>query len=193
MTPGPRERLITSAIALVRERGVHATGLTDLLEHSGTARGSIYQHFPGGKTELVEAATLVAGKQMDALLRSLTTTRSPQAWLDGLIQWWRDVLETTSFRAGCPVAAAALASSDEPTLHEAAAEVFNAMRSRLAGALAQAGLAADTAGSLAGFVVSALEGAIIQARATRSTRPLDDARTHLGELLRVHLRTAGPA
>ena len=68
MTAGPRERLIDSTIALIRRRGVHATGLTDLLNHSGTARQSIYQHFPGGKAELVEHATKEAGRQMVDLL-----------------------------------------------------------------------------------------------------------------------------
>ncbi|MGL5445276.1 MAG: TetR family transcriptional regulator, partial [[Mycobacterium] stephanolepidis] len=44
VTPGPRQRLIDSAIAMMRERGVYGTGLADLLKRSGTARNSIYQH-----------------------------------------------------------------------------------------------------------------------------------------------------
>ena len=48
-----RERLIASAIELLRRNGVAGTGLAQLLEHSGTARRSVYVNFPGGKSELV--------------------------------------------------------------------------------------------------------------------------------------------
>jgi TetR/AcrR family transcriptional regulator, lmrAB and yxaGH operons repressor len=68
---GPRERLVASAIELVRERGVDATGVAELLDHSQTARGSIYKHFPGGKSELVTASTKEAGEQMRLGLRQL--------------------------------------------------------------------------------------------------------------------------
>ncbi|WP_372442056.1 TetR/AcrR family transcriptional regulator [Nocardioides limicola] len=60
----PRERLLRSSIALVRAHGVEGTGLTELLERSGTARRSIYQHFPGGKDELIAASTRAAGSWM---------------------------------------------------------------------------------------------------------------------------------
>src|SRR6478736_1028021 len=53
--------LIATAITMVQERGVHATGLSDLLRRSAAARNSIYQHFPGGKTELMVAVTDTAG------------------------------------------------------------------------------------------------------------------------------------
>ena len=63
MPPGPRERLIASAIDLVRARGVDGTGLAELLEHSGTARRSIYQHFPGGKAEAARGSSWFSTKR----------------------------------------------------------------------------------------------------------------------------------
>jgi len=68
---GPRDRLISNSIAMVQERGVHATGLSDLLRRSSTARNSIYQHFPGGKTELMVAVTDAAGASAAARIDSL--------------------------------------------------------------------------------------------------------------------------
>jgi TetR/AcrR family transcriptional repressor of lmrAB and yxaGH operons len=162
---GPRERLIDSTISLIRRRGVHATGLTDLLQHSGTARQSIYQHFPGGKAELVEQATLEAGRQMAARFAGA----DPVVLVDGLIDWWEHVLNTTSFASGCPVVSAALASSPS------AGTVFQSWEAQLAAVLSDR--------SLASFVISAVEGAVIQSRARRSTRPLDDARVQLTRLL----------
>ncbi len=66
-----RERLIESAIELLRRNGVAGTGLADLLEHSGTARRSVYVNFPGGKSELMTEATRTAGRLMDSTLASI--------------------------------------------------------------------------------------------------------------------------
>src|SRR5258706_426767 len=51
-----RERLIASAIEMLRRHGVAGTGLAELLENSGTARRSVYVNFPGGKSELMAEA-----------------------------------------------------------------------------------------------------------------------------------------
>lgn len=32
---GPRERMVVSAALLIRERGAHATAISDVLQHSG--------------------------------------------------------------------------------------------------------------------------------------------------------------
>ncbi len=179
MTAGPRERLIDSTIALIRRRGVHATGLTDLLNHSSTARQSIYQHFPGGKAELVEQATKEAGRQMVALLD--TFEDDPLTMVDSLIGWWEKELDSSGYTSGCPVVAAALAPSP------AAGRVFSAWENRFTGVLVRAGLAQPAATSLATFTLSALEGAIVLSRAATSTRPLDDVRTQLTVLLKAQL------
>ncbi|MFD8499452.1 TetR/AcrR family transcriptional regulator [Amycolatopsis sp. NPDC059657] len=179
MTAGPRERLIESAITLIREHGVHGTGLTELLTHSKTARGSIYQHFPGGKTELIEHATLSAGEQMSALIEARAD--SPSALIATLVRWWKRTLEASDYRFGCPVVAAALAEQT------AAATVFEEWERRLTAALTAAGMDEAAAPSMATFIVSAIEGAIIQSRSTKSPRPLDAADAHLRKLLEVYL------
>ena len=39
----------------MRRNGLAGTSFTEVLADSGAARGAIYHHFPGGKSELVEA------------------------------------------------------------------------------------------------------------------------------------------
>lgn len=175
---GPRERLISSTISLMRERGVAGTGVADLLAHSGAARGSIYQHFPGGKVELVVAATKAAGDYVLRLIERETADRSPAEAVSALVEWWRPALAGSGDGASCPIAAAAVA--DAPA-RDAAAEVFAAWQAALAGALERAG-AAD-AESLAEFTVAALEGAVLQSQAAGSMRPLENARDNLLRLL----------
>ena len=53
--------MLTSALALLRERGANGVTLDAVLAHSGAPRGSIYHHFPGGprpKTHLFRTLEL---------------------------------------------------------------------------------------------------------------------------------------
>jgi AcrR family transcriptional regulator len=168
-----RQRMIESAALLFRERGVNATSFTDVLEHSGAPRGSIYHHFPGGKTELAEAATRWAGECILDSTNHGLATHDPLAAVDALARWWRTVLDRSDFQAGCVIAAAALEGDREPTVREAAAEAFEQWERALAGALTARGVPPQRARSLAEFVIAAFEGAVILARARRSTAPLD--------------------
>ncbi|MDH6195868.1 TetR/AcrR family transcriptional repressor of lmrAB and yxaGH operons [Mycobacterium frederiksbergense] len=181
---GPRERLIQSAIQLMRERGVHATGLSDLLEHSHTARGSIYQHFPAGKIQLMAQATLDAGRAITARIEELTQTLPADDVIKAFVAGWKQDLTDSSFTAGCPIMAAAQAGPDALSVREASAEVFADWARVIAGSIESKGVGQTTAASLGSFIVSALEGAIIQCRSARSLQPLDDARAGLMLLLR---------
>ncbi|MBN3511814.1 TetR/AcrR family transcriptional regulator [Mycolicibacterium nivoides] len=181
---GPRERLIQSAIELMREYGVHATGLSDLLERSNTARGSIYQHFPGGKTELMEQATLAAGRIITARIQELTQTLPAEDVIGAFVAGWKQNLTDSSFAAGCPIMAAAQAGPDALTVREASAAVFADWSGVIAESIESKGIDAATAASLGSFIVSSLEGAIIQCRSAKSLQPLDDACTSLMLLLR---------
>src|SRR5919201_518936 len=70
--PSPRQRMIESAMALVAEHGVDGTSFSQVIEHSGAPRGSIYHHFPGGKAQLMEEATRYGGDPTDRA-RSVAT------------------------------------------------------------------------------------------------------------------------
>lgn len=181
---GPRERLIQSAIELMREYGVHATGLSDLLDRSNTARGSIYQHFPAGKTELMEQATLEAGRIITARIEELTQALPAEDVIGAFIAGWKQNLIGSDFSGGCPIVAAAQAGPDALAVREASATVFADWARVIAASIESKGVDAATAGSLGSFIVSSLEGAIIQCRSARSLQPLDDAETSLTLLLR---------
>jgi AcrR family transcriptional regulator len=184
MPPGPRQRLISAAIELVRERGVEGAGLTDLLERSSSARRSIYQHFPGGKLELIETSTRAAGEWMRRAIRQFGAAMDTSTLLAETIRQIAASLVSSDYRLGCPIAAAAAVSADAAGVREAAAAVFAGWVEEIEAMLVREGRTQDEAHSLAGFLVSAVEGAMLCARATRSTEPLDQAVEHLTRLLR---------
>lgn len=179
---GPRERLIASAITLVRERGVEATGLADLLQHSGAARRSIYQHFPGGKLQMIEESTRLAGAWIGRLIHA-AGDEQPAALVRALVEQTTRNLVASDFTRGCPIMAAAAAPPEAAQVRAAAAAVFESWTTEIAARLAATGRSPQESRSLAGFIVSSVEGALVRAVAARSTEPLDQAAEQLPRLL----------
>jgi len=176
-----RDRMIDSAIALFRERGVADTSMRDVVEHSGAPRGSIYHHFPGGKDQLAQEATERAGAFIAVLLESLAE-QDPAAAIDKFVGYWRGSLKAAGFRDGCPAAAAAL-YSDSPAATKAAGDAFSRWESLLAGSLERRGRASGEAASLATLTIAAVEGALILSRAQGSDEPLRKVGEQLHALL----------
>ncbi|TDZ76889.1 TetR/AcrR family transcriptional regulator [Mycobacteroides salmoniphilum] len=192
MNPAPRERLIRSAITLVQRNGVAGTGLAELLEHSKTARGSIYSHFPGGKEELIETSTRVAGDFTYNKIATIAEGQDGRDFLRSYIGMWKNLLLDNDFDVGCPVAAAAV-SPNTPGSVAVAGLIFESWISLVDGHLQGNGVSADRARPLAMLIVSAIEGALIICRAQRTTEPLDHINASLGELLHVYLSGDLPA
>ncbi|WP_205878571.1 TetR/AcrR family transcriptional regulator [Mycobacterium camsae] len=168
-----RERLIDSAIEMLRRHGVAGTGLADLLEHSGTARRSVYVNFPGGKSELMAEATRKAGRLFDSALAGEAPGSDVRASLAAFVKSWQETLHSSDYTAGCPVVAAALGRTESPAAADAAGEAFTAWQQLIAERLREEGVAVEEAAALATTIVAAVEGAVILCRATRSTDPLD--------------------
>jgi AcrR family transcriptional regulator len=169
----PRERMIQSALVLLGEHGVEGTSFSQVIEHSGAPRGSIYHHFPGGKAQLVEEATRYAGDAVASMFREVLDSDDPIAGLGALVDFWRGVLHDSDFAAGCPVLAASLDSRGLPGAREAARDAFERFQDMHAQLLRRAGVPTERAQSLAAIAVSAVEGAIILSRAQKSNAPLD--------------------
>ena len=172
----PRERMVISAAMLIRERGAHATAISDVLEHSGAPRGSAYHYFPGGRTQLLCEAVDYAGEHVAAIV---TEADGSLELLDTLIDKYRQQLLSSDFRAGCPVVAVAVEAGEEQDgdrmapVTERAAAVFARWTDLIARRFVADGIPQDRAGELAVLATSAIEGAILLARARRDLTPLD--------------------
>ncbi|WP_280358914.1 TetR/AcrR family transcriptional regulator [Nocardia otitidiscaviarum] len=186
-----REQMLTSAVLLFRERGVDGTALADVVEHAGAPRGSIYHHFPGGKAQVAEEATRRAGAAMGAMIGASLAQGDPVATLRMVVAVFREQLRATDFRAGCPVAAAALEGGEYPRAREVAGEAFTAWEQTISAALWQRGLALERARSVAAMALSSIEGALLLAKATRGTEPLDRVEAELGTWVRSLLDELG--
>jgi AcrR family transcriptional regulator len=175
--------MIVSTALLVRERGARATSLDAILAHSGAPRGSVYHHFPGGREQLLREATDYAG---DYVARRLERQSGddPLAALDALFDQYRTNLLATDFRAGCPVVAVAIESSEDgPDLRECTLAAFDRWRQAIASSMERSGVAPARADELAVHTIAAFEGAIILSRAYRDLEPLERVRRQLRRTL----------
>lgn len=182
--------MIRSAAMLFREHGYSGTGFRDVIAHSGAPRGSIYHHFPGGKSQLGAETVRVVGERVGAGLEALAEQGEPVAVLRALLATWRQTLIENEFRAGCPIVAVAAEHHHEaPELAEAAAEAFARWQVPLTASLRKAGVKPARARRVAALITASIEGAIILGRATRTTEPLDNVGQELIEAVRAALPT----
>jgi AcrR family transcriptional regulator len=181
-----RERMVVSAALLIRERGAHATAISDILEHSGAPRGSAYHYFPGGRTQLLCEAVDYAGEHVAGII---TWAEGSLELLDTLIDKYRRQLLDSDFRAGCPIAAVSVEAGEQsdrermaPVVERAAA-VFDRWSDLIAQRFIADGIPPDRAGELAVLATTALEGALLLARVRRDLTPLDVVHRQLRNLL----------
>ncbi|MFC7891510.1 TetR/AcrR family transcriptional regulator [Streptomyces sp. NPDC057381] len=184
---GPRERMVFSAAQLIRRDGVGATGMRDVAAHAGAPRGSLQHYFPGGKEQLVGEALRWAGRyaagRVDRFLAAMERP-TPSGLFAAMVGQWTDEYETAGFAAGCPVAAATVdCAGSSAATREAAADAFAAWTRPVADALTGMGVPAARSGPLATLMISALEGAVVIARAERDVRALTTVARELGPLL----------
>src|SRR6267378_2526063 len=156
MARGVRERMVASAVALLARRGLQATSFSEVLEHSGAPRGSVYHHFPAGKNQMIDSALDAAGATAIELL-----DRKAGEPAEEITRWflhiWREVLIRGKFEAGCAVLAVAVAA-ESPQLLDQTARVFRTWRRRLAELLTQGGLLDADAVRFAAVLVASSEG-----------------------------------
>ena len=171
MARGVRERMVASAVDLLARHGLQATSFSEVLDHSGAPRGSIYHHFPEGKEQMIGSALDLAGGRAIELL-----DRKAGAPAEEVATWflhiWREVLIRGKFEAGCAVLAVAVAA-ESPELLDQTARVFRTWRQRLAELLEQGGLQPGDAQRFAATLVASSEGAVVLARAEQSLEPFE--------------------
>jgi len=159
--------MIDAAVDALRRDGVAGMSFTDLLSASGAARGAIYHHFPGGKSELVVEAVTRNAADVRARLAELPDG-SARVIVDEFLKLVRPVVQESTAGSGCAVAAAAMSASDQRDhehLQQSATAALGSWVSVLAGRLHSGGIDEPEAADLASLLVTTLEGAHVLARA----------------------------
>ncbi len=178
--PDTRTRLVLTAMQLFWEKGYGSTSIADVLHKAGVNSGSLYHFFPGKQDLLLAVLDAYHGGIRQMLLEpAWIGVDDPIEKIFALLAHYRKSLVSTDCHYGCPIGSLAL-ELHEPDLpvRERLARNFQAWVDTIHACLQEAGsrLPADlNRRALAHFVLTTMEGGVMQARTFRKIAYFDDA------------------
>jgi len=180
-----REAFVRATGELLRSQGYGATGLNAIVAASGAPKGSLYFHFPGGKESLAVAALAREAELLrDALAALLRSSGDLTEAIANVIDALAAGLERSNFEHGCPLATVALErATQSEAVRYAAVTGFDSWLEQIEQRLLGAGMTDAAAAKKALVLLSAIEGALILARAHRDVAPLAAVRAELHSIL----------
>lgn len=183
-----RERLLMAAMDLFQKQGYGATGVAQILKAANAKSGSLYYFFPTKEDLLL--AVLEKYKQMlwPVLLQPIfDRITDPIERIFGLLDGYRQFILATNFTYGCPIGNLALEMAHtHPNVRQLIEDNFQGWRDAVQQCLDEAGDRfpgeLDRA-ELASFVLTVMEGGVMQARTYRKLDPFDTAVTQLRDYI----------
>jgi AcrR family transcriptional regulator len=178
--PDTRQALLLAAMRLFWEKGYNSTSVADVLHATNLNSGSLYHFFPG-KQDLLLAV-------LDMYHQGIRPMLLEPAWkgiddpidkIFALLARYRASIVDTDCVYGCPIGSLALEIHEpDPPVRELLAANFNAWTDAVHECLVDAGdrLPSDLdRRELAEFVLTTMEGAVMQTRTFRDVAYFDRA------------------
>jgi TetR/AcrR family transcriptional repressor of lmrAB and yxaGH operons len=186
---GPKREILKAAIQLMRQSGLSGAGINQIIAHSGAPKGSMYHYFPGGKRQLIsEALALYRDSVARGFDVALSSKTKPQEKVQALFGYVAEHLERSRFERGCAVGAVALGLNPESSeMRDEVAAILAFWSEVIARHLPVRSKARRE--SLAGLMMSAIEGAYIRGRAARSAAGLREAGDWMAQLVAAEVGT----
>jgi AcrR family transcriptional regulator len=174
--------MVDGAVRLLATQGVEGTSFKKVLGVANASRGSVYHHFPGGKSELLHAALdQASGRALEAM--EATRGQSALEVLEQFLALWQALLDYSQLRAGCAVVSVTVTGPEDDIL-EHVGDIFRAWTEQLAELFVAGGMAEGAAHTIATVTIAATEGAVVLSRAEHSRTPFDDVADTLRDLVR---------
>ena len=177
--PDTRDRILRTAFQLFHEQGFNATGVATIAREAGVNPGSLY-HFFESKDDLLLAVLEFALGHLGPAVMDPVETRAadPVARVFALLQSYRDRMDREQCRMGCPIGNMALEVSDgNAKARSLVHRNFENWADRVETWLDQdSRLAPDVdRRALARFVLTVMEGGLMQSRAAGHLGPFDES------------------
>jgi TetR/AcrR family transcriptional repressor of lmrAB and yxaGH operons len=180
-------KTLAAAAKLFRQQGYHGTALHDILTASGSPRGSLYFHFPGGKEQIGDAALALSAEAVrQGIVKAAEASEDAEIFLVRIVRGMAADLQRSDYREGCPIATTALETAAHvEVLGTATRNAFQKWELEIKRGLFRFGMPAGDADLAATMILSQLEGALLLARTYRSLEPIHRAEQALKWLLRA--------
>jgi len=189
--PSTADRLVFAAMKLFLEKGYGSTSVQDILREAKANAGSLYHAFPTKQDVLLAVLGLYRDGLGPMLLQpAWEGVTDPIERIFALLAQYRRALEITDCSYGCPIGSLALELHEpDPPVRELLATNFDGWVDAVKGCLDQASdrlpKGTDTR-DLGQFILTVMEGGMMQARTHRSLEAFDASvkglRDYLGHL-----------
>jgi TetR/AcrR family transcriptional repressor of lmrAB and yxaGH operons len=180
-----RDQIIATTCDLLELQGYHATGLNQIIKESGTPKGSLYYHFPGGKEELAVEAVSHAGRLVLQRIRENLAQADDGA--EAIRTFIRNIalnVELSGYRAGGPITTIAMeTAATSPVLREACERIYAGWQAVFAEKLMRGGLKEHHSRRIAALIIAAIEGGVILCRTSQTRLPLEDIGEEIYQLV----------
>ena len=181
-----KRKLLSTTSRLLWSQGYAATGISQVLAESGVPKGSLYHHFPDGKSELATAAVDFSNSfiadQLEALVAASADAASA---FEAFCDFYSQSLIQTNFEKGCPIATITLeAASEVPAIQQRCDEGFEMIENIFRRELVAEGADPRYAADVVTMALSAVEGALILCRAKQGIQPIMSIRDSVAQQIR---------
>ena len=193
--PDTRRRILEVAFRLFHEQGYHASSVSTILREAGVNSGSLYHFFPSKEALLLA----VLEWALDALRPQVmnpaeAATDDPIERVFALLANYRAGMQLFGCRMGCPIGNLALEVADDlPQARALIHRNFQNWASVVHGWLESAGTRLPThldRAALSRFILTVMEGGLMQARAAGDLQPFDESVAQLRAYLNALQREA---
>lgn len=188
-----RSRIVNAAADLMYEHGMEGTSLDEVMAASGVSKSQLYHYFTDKDALVLAVIALQAERVLDAQrphLEALDSLPAIRAWRDAIVR-----LNKVADYRGCPLGSLAseLANDSEDARKRLAAG-FAIWRERIQRGLKKMRERGELAASadpheLALALLAAVEGGLLLAKTTHSSRPLEIALDMAVEHVAKHVTT----
>ncbi len=166
------ERIVASAGALMRERGISGASVADVMEGAGMTVGGFYAHFPSKRELVVETLRETLRKSRALLLQGATGKKGAE-WVSAVARSYLSRSHRDNPQAGCPLPAIlGEAAREDAEVREVLAAEIDDTIVEISSHLVEAGAGDPRGEALA--ALSTMVGGLTLARALAGT-PLSDA------------------
>jgi AcrR family transcriptional regulator len=186
-TVSPREKIIHAAMELFWLKGYNSTSVADLLSRTQLNSGSLYNVFASKQDVLIGVLETYRDTINEDLLQpAWTGVEDPIERIFALLRHYRGLIVETDCCYGCPIGSLALELHEpDPQVRELLAANFENWTCAIEQCLIEAGKRLPKnvdRRALAQFVLTAMEGGVMQARTHRDVsyfdRAVDQLRAH---------------
>jgi TetR/AcrR family transcriptional regulator, transcriptional repressor for nem operon len=179
-----RERIVEAGLYLFWLRGYAATGIAEILSRAKANAGSFYYSFKTKEELLLAVLELYVQTLLPVVVEPVRQAeQDPIERVFGILGFYRRNLISTGCTYGCPIGRLALEIPEEQfRVHKRLADNFDGWTAAVEQCLedARERLPKDlNLATLSKFVLTVMEGGVMQSRAHRKIEPFDASVEHL--------------